>query len=95
MPVYNCASSNLVSVTMGQVTDIGTCLAVDTPFDKMLWPPGKLLIIFFRNKSIFMLILGGSPTLCVPMSYIRTILCQLLPAVLVDVALKLKGEKVL
>lgn len=77
LPVYNCASSNLVTITMGQVTDIGKSIAASTPLDQMLWTP------------------GGRTTLNRPMNYIKTIFLQLLPALLVDLMLRIKGERTL
>lgn len=75
LPVINCASCNVVSITMSQVTDIGKSLAASTPLDKMMWMP------------------GGKTTLSRPLNYVKTIFYQLLPALLIDLILKVKGHR--
>ena len=77
MPVYNCASSERITVLMGQITDIGISIAPSTPMDQMLWVP------------------GGRPTLNRTRNYIVTVFCHLLPAILIDAILMVKGHKTL
>jgi alcohol-forming fatty acyl-CoA reductase len=75
LPVINCASSNIVSIRIGQVTDIGKSLSAMTPFDQMLWTP------------------GGCTTLNRPVNYLKTIFYQLLPALLIDMVFRMKGQR--
>lgn len=50
LPVYNCSSSKLVTVTLKQLLDIGISLSPELPFNKMIWKPdGGVTLCSYLN----------------------------------------------
>lgn len=77
LPVINCASANQVRVTINQLLDIGINGVVEE------FPMGK--------KTL--LPTSGGVTLCKTYNLIRLFFFQLIPAMIVDNLLHLKGKR--
>ncbi|XP_045770535.1 fatty acyl-CoA reductase 1-like [Maniola jurtina] len=73
--VYNCSSSHMKTMTMGEVVDYGKKIVREIPLEGMLWYA------------------GGSLTTSRLMYYFKVLFFHLLPAVLVDLVLRITGNK--
>ncbi|XP_070495733.1 putative fatty acyl-CoA reductase CG5065 [Chironomus tepperi] len=77
IPVINSASSKKINITLRQLLDVGMHGTCQE------FPLGDLNI----------LPPSGGVTLCTTMNYIRLFIYQLIPAIIIDTALKMKGER--
>lgn len=95
MTVYNCASGGKIGFTTKQLLDIGiTSTCKEFAMDHMIWKAngGSFSLIFrFRKCILFQILLGV--TACKAYNNIRTLFFQILPALLIDFALKLQQKE--
>jgi hypothetical protein len=74
--VYNCASSDYISLTIEQLLDIGiTGICKELPMEHMIWQA------------------GGGVTLWKSLNLLRLFFYQVIPAVFLDMGLKMKNQK--
>ncbi|XP_041971130.1 fatty acyl-CoA reductase 1-like [Aricia agestis] len=73
--VYNCSTSHMKTMTMGEIIECGKQLIQEVPLEGGLWFPGGGLT---TSRTVF---------------FINVIFLHLLPAVLVDILLRLLGQK--
>lgn len=77
LPVINAATSKMITITLKQLLDIGITGTCEE------FPMGELSI----------LPPSGGVTLCPTMNYIKVLLYQLIPAVIIDTILKIQGKR--
>ncbi|XP_039751755.1 fatty acyl-CoA reductase 1-like [Pararge aegeria] len=73
--VYNCSSSHMKTLTMGEIVDYGKKIIHEVPLEGMLW------------------FAGGSLTKVWLVYYFKVLLFHLLPAIFVDLMLRITGNK--
>lgn len=74
-PVVNAATSKTITVTINQLLDIGMHGTCEE------FPPGDLLVF----------VQSGGVTLCAIWNLIRCVFYQLIPAMIIDTGLKMRG----
>ncbi|XP_050358525.1 fatty acyl-CoA reductase 1-like [Nymphalis io] len=74
--VYNCSTSHMKTMTIGEIVDFGkNCIVREIPLEGMLWS------------------VGGSVTRSQLEYYLKVLFLHLLPAILVDLVLRITGNK--